>query len=68
MSAIASQITGVSIVCSAICSGADQSKHQNSTWLAFVRGIHRWLVDSPNKEPVMQKMFPFDDVFMNLRM
>ena len=28
MSAIASQITGISIVCSAVCSGADQRKHK----------------------------------------
>ena len=30
--------------------------------LAFVRGIHQWPVDSPQKGPVMQKMFPFDDI------
>ena len=41
MSAMASQTTGVSIVCSAVCSGADQSKYQNFVSLAFVRGIHR---------------------------
>ena len=46
--AIASQITGVSIVCSTICSGADQRKHQSSASLAFVMGIHRWEV-SPHK-------------------
>ena len=42
MSAMAPQITGVSIVCSNICSGADQGKHHSSASLAFVRGIHRW--------------------------
>ena len=36
MSAMASQITGVSIVCSAVCSGADQRKYQSSASLAFV--------------------------------
>ena len=36
-----SQITGVSIVCSAVCSGANQRKHQSSVSLVFVRGIHR---------------------------
>ena len=41
MSTMASQITGVSIVCSAVCSGAHQRKHQSSASLAFVRGIHR---------------------------
>ena len=64
MSAIASQITGVSSVCSNVCSGADQRKHQSSASLAFVKGIHRWPVDSPRKEPVMQTMFPFDDGIM----
>ena len=64
MSAILSQITGVSIVYLAICSGADQRKHQSSASLAFVRGIHRWPVNSPHKGPVTRKMFPFDDVIM----
>ena len=49
MSAMVSQITGVSIVCSALCSGADQRKHQSSASLASVRGIHRWPVNSPHK-------------------
>ena len=41
MGAIASQITSLAIVYSIVYSGADQSKHQSSTSLAFVRGIHR---------------------------
>ena len=64
MSAMASQITGVSIVNSTICSGVDQRKHQGSASLAFVRGIHRSLVNSPHKGPVTRKMFPFDDIIM----
>ena len=40
MSAMASQITGVSIVCWIICSGADERKYQSSASLAFVMGIH----------------------------
>ena len=64
MGAMASQITSLTIVYSTIYSGADQRKHQSSTWLAFVRGIHRWPVNSPHKRPVMRKMFPFDDVIM----
>ena len=38
-------ITGVSIVCSTVCSGEDQRRHQSSTSLAFVRGItgDRWI-------------------------
>ena len=64
MSAMTHQITGVCIACSNICSGADQRKHRISASLAFVRGIHRWPVDSPHKGPVTGKMFPFDDVIM----
>ena len=51
-------------VCTTVCTGSDQSKHQSSASLAFVRGIHRWLVNSPHKGPVTRKMFPFDDVIM----
>ena len=64
MSEMASQIISLSIVCSTIYSGADQSKHQSSTSLAFVQGIHRWPVNSPHKKPTTRKMFPFDDVIM----
>ena len=31
----------------------------------FVRGIHRWPVNSPHKRQITQKMFPFGDVLMN---
>ena len=67
MTAMASQITSVSIVCSIVCSGADQRKHQSFASLTFARGIHRWPVDSPHKGPVTRKMFPFDDVIMYIR-
>ena len=40
-------------------------KHQSSTSLAFVQGIHRWPVDSQHTWPVTRKMFPFDDVIMD---
>ena len=33
----------------------------NPESLAFVRGIHRWPVDSPHKGLVTRKIFPFDD-------
>ena len=46
---MASQITSVSIVRLAVCSGGDQRKHQSSALLAFVRGIHWWPVDTPHK-------------------
>ena len=64
MSAVASQITSVSIVCSTLGSGPDQRIHQRSASLAFVRGIHRWAVNSPHKGSVTRKMFPFNDVIM----
>ena len=60
ISAMASQITGVSIDHSNVCSGADQRKYQSPASLAFVRGISLRPVDSPHKGPVTQKMFPFD--------
>ena len=56
MSAMASQITGVSIVYSTICLGADQERHQSSLSLAFVRGIQWWPLESPHKGPVTRKM------------
>ena len=61
MSAMAPQITGASIVCSIICSGADQRKHQISAPLAFVRESTsgRWI---PSKGQKRGKWF--DDVIM----
>ena len=66
MSAMASQITSLTIVHSSVYSGADQRKHQSSSSLAFVRGIHRWPVNSPHKGPVTRKMFPYDDILMTM--
>ena len=57
MSAIASQITGLTIVYSIIYSDEDLRKHQSSASLAFVPGIHRWSVKSPHKRPVTRKCF-----------
>ena len=59
-----SQIIVFSIVYSTVCSGANQRKHQFSAPLAFVRGIHRWPVNSPHNGPVTRKMFPFADVII----
>ena len=64
MGEIASQITSLTVVYSAVYSGSDQSKHQSSASLASVWGIHRGPVNSPHKWQVTQKMFPFDDVIM----
>ena len=64
MGEMVSQIANLMIVYSTNYSGTDQRKHQSSTSLAFVRGIHRWPVNAPHKGPVTRKMFPFDDVIM----
>ena len=64
MSLIVTQITSLTIVYSTVYSDADQRKHQSSASLAFVWGIHRGPVNSPQKWPVTRKMFPFDDVIL----
>ena len=56
MSAMASQNTSVSIVCSTVCSGADRRNHQSSAPMAFVRVLHRWPVDSSHKRPGMRNL------------
>ena len=66
MSAMVSQITSITIVYSTLYSGADQRKHQSSASLAFVRGIHRWPVNSPHKGHVTRKIHPLDDVTTQL--
>ena len=66
MGAIASKITSLTIVYSTVYSGVDQRKHESSASLAFVWGIHRGPVNSLHKGPVTRKMFPFDDVIMDL--
>ena len=65
MSAMASHIISLTVVYSTVCSGANQRKHQSSTLLAFVWGIHRSPVNSPHRGPVTWKIFPFDDVIMS---
>ena len=64
MGTIASQITSLAVVYSTIYSDGDQRKHQSSASLAFLRGIHRRPVNSPQKVPVTRKKFPFDDIIM----
>ena len=64
MGEIASQITILPVVYLTAYSGADQRKYQGSASLAFVRGIHRWPVNSPHKGPVTRKMFAFDDIMI----
>ena len=64
VSAMASLITSLTIVCVTAYSGGDQREHQSTASLAFVWGIHRWPVNSPHKGTATRKMFPFDDVIM----
>ena len=78
MSALASQITGVSIVCSTVGPGADQRKHQSSASLVAqkasnaenVSGIwwrHHgdWNpMDPIHIKQIMRYTFPYHDVIM----
>ena len=64
MTTMASQITSLTIVYSTVYSEADEWKYQSPASQFFVRGIHRWPVNSPHKGPVKRNMFPFDDVIM----
>ena len=48
--------------------GAMASQISSSPSLAFMRGIHRWPVNSPHKGPVTRKLFQFDDVIMMMIM
>ena len=66
MSAMAFQNTSLTVVYSTVYPGANQIKHQSFASLAFVRGIHRWPVNSPHEEPVTRKMSPFFDVTMEV--
>ena len=61
MGVMASQITRLTIVHSAVYSGADQRKHQNSASLAFVPG------EFSAQKASNAKMFPFNDVIMECR-
>ena len=49
--AMASQISGISIVYLTVGSGTDEKKHQSSASLAFVWGIHRWPENPPPPPP-----------------
>ena len=57
MSAMASPITSLTVVYSAVWSCTYQSICQSSAALAFVRGIHRSPVNSPHKGAVTRKCF-----------
>ena len=59
MSAMASQITSLAIVYSAVYS----RRRSNKTSKLCVTG-HRWPVNSPHKGPITRNMLPFDGVTM----
>ena len=61
-----SQITCHSIVWSAACSVYHQNNTKALHYCPFVRGIHRWPVDSPHKGTVMRKTFLCHDVIMKV--
>ena len=61
---MASQITSITIVYSAVYSAADLRKYQSSASLAFVRGINRGTDEFPVQMASNAEMFPFDDVIM----
>ena len=65
LSTMTSQTTSLTIVYATVYSGTDQRIHKSSASLAFMRGIHRWPVNSPHKGPVTRKRFPLDDVIIN---
>ena len=61
MSAMASQITSITIVYSTVYSMRKSKEISKPR----VTGLcDRWLVNSPHKGPITRKMFPFDDVIM----
>ena len=62
LSIMASRITDNSTV----CLGLHKRKHQSMCYRPFVRGIHRWPMDSPHKGPVTRKAFLWYDVIMGL--
>ena len=65
MSAMASHITSVSIVCLTVCSGADQRKHQARRHCPY-EGNPSVTGGFPHKGPMTRQMFPFNDVFVYL--
>ena len=73
MSALASQITGVSAVYSTVFSGADLRKYQSSSSVVFVcvceggGGGGGGGGEFSHKGPVTRKMFPFDVVIVEFR-
>ena len=64
MSALVSQITGVSMVCLTVCSGVDKKNTSKLRVTGLCEGNSPVTAEFPHKWPVTRKMFPFDDVIM----
>ena len=61
MNVIKSQFTSHSTVCLTAYTDSHHTskKHQSPHYWSFVRGIHRWPVNSPHKRPVTRKKLPW---------
>ena len=64
MSVMSSRITGQSTVCSTFSSDKQHRNIKGPYHRPFVKGIHRWWVDSFHKGTVTQNTFSFDDIIM----
>ena len=64
MSAMTSQITSLSIVCSTVCSGANQLKKSQFRVTGLCERNAPVIDGFPSQGPVRRNIFPFDDVIM----
>ena len=64
MSVKSSQIADNLTICSTTANNSETPGSRDPHYWAFVRGIHRWRVDSPQKGQVMLKAFPYYDIIM----
>ena len=67
MGDMAFQITG-NLTIQMLVQANNKGNIKTLLYWPFVRGIHRWLVDSPHKGPVMQKTVPYHDGTMMHRL
>ena len=62
------RLTGIFIICSTVCSGANQRKqkapHHRPLWGDSNGDSWTPLMDSPYRGPITQKKFPFHDIIM----
>ena len=64
ISVMASQITGVSSVCSTVCSGHWSKKTSKLRVTGHCKGNPPVTSGFPHKGPIERKMFPFDDLII----